>query len=247
MPINPILTDSSGNILTDSSGAILTGSLPLSNDDIQFFDWSVNLMKALLWQYNEAEALQSILQQKQDWYNVNHQQFWFNWVYDVFNLPTANDFGCNVWSIILGLPLFVNIPPDPDKPTFGFDLAEYGNFDNSNFTDTNGTLFLLPLALKRIALQLRYFQLTTSGTVPEINRFMKFLFGSMGSVYLEDGHDMTQTYIFNFPVTADLAFVLNNLDILPRPAGVGSSWIDATEPFFGFDSAHPNFDNGIVQ
>jgi len=57
---------------------------------------------------------------------------------------------------------------------------------------------------------------------------------------------MTQSYIFNFPVTADLAYLFNNFDILPRPAGVGSQWIDNTEEFFGFNNFNYNFDAGIL-
>ncbi len=247
MPINPIITTDEGEIVTTNRGQIITAQLPTSNNDIQFFDWSVNLLRALLWQYNDAQNLQSLVEQKQAWFNQNQSSFWFDWCYNVFNLPTANDFGCNVWSIILDLPLFISTPVDVDKPTFGFDLAAYGNFDNSNFTDTNGTYYEMPLAIKQTALQLRAYQLFSSGTVPEINRFMKYLFGSQGAVWLEDGGNMTQTYIFNFPVPAELAYVLNNVDLLPRPAGVGSSWVDATLTYFGFDAIHPNFGNGILQ
>ena len=87
-------------------------------------------------------------------------------------------------------------------------------------------------------LQFRYFQLCSSGTVPEINRFLAYLFGGPNKAWLIDQQNMSQTYIFNFPVSWELAYVFNNLDILPRPAGVGSAWLDATLEYFGFDSAH---------
>ena len=63
---------------------------------IQDFTFSANLLESLLWQYNEAETLQSILQQKQDWYDLNFSQFWDDWYNDVFNLQTANNFGLSV-------------------------------------------------------------------------------------------------------------------------------------------------------
>lgn len=211
---------------------------------IQALDFSVDLLKALLWQYNKAENLQSLLEQKAAWYEANQTEFWENWIRDVFDLRTANQFGLIVWGIILGLNLYVNSTPTPDKPTFGFDNASYANFDNGNFSNTNGATYILPVETQRIALQLRYLQLTSSGTVPEINRALKYIFRNLGRVFLYDYHNMTQQYVFLFPVTFDLAYLLNNYDILPRPAGVKSGYVDATLNYFGFAPDHLNFDNG---
>ena len=77
---------------------------------IQLFDFSVDLLRAILWQYNDATRLQSLLQQKQDWYNEQQTEFWSSWYRDVFNLDTANDFGLAVWSIILEVPLTIGVP-----------------------------------------------------------------------------------------------------------------------------------------
>lgn len=247
MPLAPILTTSSGDIITTADGKIITLALPLSNDDIEFFDFSVNLLKAILWQYNEADNLQSLLQSKQDWYNTNQEQFWMDWYYNVFNLPTANEFGCNVWSIILALPLFVNTPPTSlDAPIFGFDSSFYKNFNRGNFGTRAGGSSALSLATKRLALRLRYFQLVTSGTVPEINRFFEYLFGSLGGAFLLDNGNMTQTYIFKFPLTAELKYLFGNFDILPRPSGVGSTYKSTASKFFGFGPSwnRLNFNRG---
>ena len=83
---------------------------PPQTVDIQSFDFSVNLLQALLWEYNEASNLQSILTQKQAWYNTNQSNFWNNWIVNVFDMRTANEFGLTVWSIILDLPLFYSQP-----------------------------------------------------------------------------------------------------------------------------------------
>lgn len=71
----------------------------------QEFDFSINLLEALIWQYNNAPRLESLLRQKQTWYDVNNRDFWQDWLRDVFDLRTANTFGLRVWSIILGLSL----------------------------------------------------------------------------------------------------------------------------------------------
>jgi hypothetical protein len=212
--------------------------------DIQRFDFAVDLLKALLWQYDAAANLQGLLGAKADWYDANQTEFWQDWITHVFDLRTADEFGLAVWSVILGLPLFFNTAPVVTGPIFGFDEQTGFNFDNSNFGDNNGNTYELPLGTKRIALQLRYFQLTSSGTVPETNRMLKYVFGGLGRAWLEDYHNMTQGYVFDFPLTFDLRYLFNNYDVLPRPAGVSSAYFDATVPHWGFAAGDLNFDNG---
>lgn len=214
-------------------------------EDIERFDFSVDLRRAILWEYNEALNLQGLLNAKNDWYVANQTQFWQNWMTDIFDLQTANQFGLYVWSIILGLPLYVNSPPITSL-IFGFNGSGGVNFDNGILNDQNGSTELLPMETQRIALRLRYFQLVSSGTVPETNRMLADVFADYGPAWLIDNHDMTQTYIFNFPVTWDLKYLFTNYDILPRPAGVGSGYIDATLKYFGFNSFNYNFDNGTL-
>ena len=211
--------------------------------DIQAFDFSVNLLRASLWQYNDATNLQGLLNAKNTWYLENQTQFWNNWYNDVFNLQTANDFGIKVWGEILGLKLYVN-PTTATGDVFGFDGSDGFNFDNGILTDYSS--YELPLEIKRIALQLRYFQLVSSGTVPETNRMLKYVFRNYGNAFLYDYGAMKQLYIFNFPVIFDLQYLFNNYDILPRPAGVKSNWYDNTIGYFGFGSTNVNFNNGIL-
>lgn len=190
--------------------------------DIQAFDFNVNLLQAILWQYNEATALQSILQQKSDWYSINQTQFWQDWYDNVFNLQTADDFGLQVWAIILDLPLLVvQSPPDSPVVAWGFEDT-HKNFEHGNFFSTGGDAIQLTREQARIALRLRYFQMTTNATVPQINRILKILFGD-GQAYVVDNEDMTIEYVFTFTPSAKLNFVLQKYDLLPRPAGVDYS------------------------
>lgn len=211
--------------------------------NIQAFDFSVNLMKALLWQYNEAVNLQSLLQQKQNWYDVNQEQFWQNWYNDVFNLETANEFGCAVWAIILGIPITAVAPPTAPQPTFGFGLFNQ-NFDNGDFSNLNPNVVSLTLEQQRLILQLRYYQLVSRGTVPEINFILERLFGEQGVAYVLDGLNMTCEYVFLFQPSSALLFVLEFFDLLPRPAGVRLRLTILGREIFGFGSFNENFDNG---
>ena len=210
---------------------------------IQALDFSANLMRALLWQDNAAPRLEALVAQKQAWYDANQETFWTDWVADVFDLRTANDFGLGVWAILLDMPLVIASPADPlDKPVWGF--GEYReNFNNGNFAALANSS--LTLEQKRLVLRLRYFQLTTSGAVPEINAFLKYLFGHLGSVYVNDGYDMQARYVFNFPVSAALGAVLTEFDLLPRPAGVKADYVIIGEADgWGFGRYHENFNNG---
>lgn len=201
---------------------------------IQIFNYYVNLLQNILWQYDESSNLLSLINQKQEWYNLNQSQFWSDWYENVFNLLTANEFGLNVWSYILNIPLFIeNTQESPDKPIFGFNEIisfptlenTYLNFNNSNFS-IKGKYITLTLEEQRFLLRLRYFQLSNRGSIPVINSFLFYLLstsniGYGGTLYALDGLDMTITYVFTESgFSQDLLKALQELDILPRPTGV---------------------------
>lgn len=227
---------------------------------IQAFDYSVNLLQSVLWQYNEATNLLSLINQKQAWYYLNQTTFWENWFDDVFSLDTANSFGLAVWSYILNVPLYLQAEPEPaDTPVWGFNnnsaypILEntYLNFGNANFSSRDNTIYLTEEE-QRFLLRLRYFQLITRGDVTDINSFLNYLIntsdiGYTGTLYVLDGLNMTITYVFtgtNFPPNLLQAILL--LDTLPRPAGVGLKIHVNYGKQFGFNAfapSYPNYEN----
>lgn len=211
---------------------------------IQAFDYSVDLLRAILWQYNDAERLQALLDAKQSWYNDNQTAFWTDWYRDVFNLQTANDFGLSVWAIILDIPIVVTVEPsDPGKPTWGYGQY-HKNYNNGNFSRRTPGAVHLTTEQSRTVLRMRYFQLTSRGTVPEINAFLDILFGDLGGAYVIDALDMSMIYVFLFALPSQLQFVFERYDILPRPAAVGVSYLSLPAIPWGFDEYNENFDNG---
>lgn len=210
---------------------------------VQALDFSVNVMRALLWQHNEALRLQSLVAAKQAWYDENQEQFWTDWVRDVFDLRTANDFGLTVWAIILNIPLAPPGDVDPaDKPIWGFATDDV-NFTNGNFTSAGAAV--LTMEQRRLVLRLRYFQLVTRGTVPEVNAFMADLFADYGSVYVVDGLNMNARYVFGFPLPSAIEQVFTKYDLLPRPAGVRVDYVTIGDADgWGFGVYHENFTNG---
>lgn len=215
--------------------------------NIQEFDFSVDCMSALLWRHNQADNLTSLIEQKQAWYDLNQESFWEDWFTNVFDLRTANDFGCAVWAKVLGIPLGVIVQPDyTTKQIFGF--ATFGsNFDRSNFANKTQTVIPLTLDQKRLVLRLRYAQLIAKGaSVTWVNRIIQYIFSDLGygPVYVLDGLDMTCDYVFTFAIPSALQFVLQNYDILPRPDGVQLNIVSTVRKVFGFGPYQENFFDG---
>lgn len=187
---------------------------------IQPFNYSVDLMQALLWQYNKSLNLQAIMAAKQAWYDDNQTAFWTNWVTDVFDLRTCNDFGCTVWAIILGIPISLIISPIANgKQPWGFDATNLTNFNNYNFSGSAPTPIALTTDEKRTILRLRYRQMTSRTTVPETNRILKACLSQYGVCYIQDNRDMTAVLVCKFIIPVVLRIIFS-LDIVPRPAAV---------------------------
>lgn len=212
---------------------------------VQQFDFSLDLMSVLPWQKDSSPNIRALLEKKNEWYNSAHTQFWEDWHRDVFNLLTANDFGLNVWSIILDLPLYTNLNVSPDTyPAFGFKM--FGrNFDQGNFATSGNISNLLTLDERRLLLLLRWFNLESDGSMYSINTAMHRIF--KGNVYCLDNQDMTITYVFLERINDVLFTLLNQYDILPRPAGVGVKILISPRKSFGFANFAENFDQEFSQ
>ena len=210
---------------------------------VQEIDANANLLAAILWQYEQAGNLKSLAFSKQAWFERNHAQFWNSWYRDVFNIDTANSFGLSIWGRILNISLGVELEPQPFKESFGFG-SNNKNFNNGNFGRQRSNNQQLGLEQQRMVIRMRYFQLTTRNTIPEINQFLARIFGSYGLAYVYDGLDMTMTYFFGFVPDSQIQFILEKYDLLPRPAGVKVSWQSATVDPFGFGINNRNLNNG---
>src|ERR1700728_11921 len=208
---------------------------------------NMNVLPAILWQYENANNLIALINAKQSWLNTNHSDFWTNFQDNIFTLVTPNPtlFMVSLWSIILNIPLYVPLSPEPDdKPIWGFNAFDpsypdlentYLNFGQTitanpgsgNFS-TRGTFFELTVQEKQFLLRLRYFQLCNLGDIYDINSFLNYLcidntIEYTGTIYVIDNLNMTITYTFttdDFP--PNLLSVIQDLDVLPRPAGVAT-------------------------
>lgn len=175
------------------------------------YNSKTDLEKHIIWQYGNSSALQTLLMQKQEWYNENQTEFWQNWTKDVLNISTANDFGLSVWGNLLQVPRTYKI---------------------------DGVMTTLEKEQYRLLLRGRLLYLRMNGSVPQINQYLKLLFESDGTAFVRDNLDMTMTYILDFTPTTEQMVVLLNTNVLPRPAGVGYKiYVLPDEEIFGFEGS----------
>lgn len=183
----------------------------------------VDLMRAILWEYEQADNLKAIIEFQSNAHNKLVAEFWQQWYDDVFNIDTANDFGLSIWARILNVNLSVDFDPQPDKVAFGLGSNRRNFQPDSNFGARQGSAVSLTTEQARLVIRARYFSLTQSPTVTNINRFLqRYFWRGDSKVYVTDPQDMTfALYTFSYTPDSGLSFLIDNTDILPRPSTVG--------------------------
>lgn len=167
-------------------------------DILDIFNNTIPLMDNILWQYDNAPNLKSLINSKQNWYNTNTTEFFQGIIDNFLNINSANDWGLTLWGIILQVP--------------------------RNYILNGQEITLSKELYKRLILgklQLIY----SNGTVPEIMSYCNFVFSNRimsdePAVYVTDNLDMTITYTFTFSPSAEELALIYSRDLLPTPAGV---------------------------
>lgn len=150
---------------------------------------------------------------------------------DNLSITTAKQDGLDLWGQLLHFYRY--IPTDPSTD----DGIQYFNFNNKNFRRLQ---FLNPNkpnygrltdeAFRRI-LVLLYQGMFIVNTIPNLNKFVNQFFDGFDKIVVRDTLDMSfVVYVFegSNPMPIWLKWILSNYDILPRPAGVGSAYIETS-------------------
>ena len=119
---------------------------------------SIPLTDNILWQYDSAPNLKSLIESKQNWYNANNEQFYEGIINNFLNLTTANDWGLNLWGLILQVPRTYTI---------------------------NGENVVLAKERYRLVLRAKLLLTKMNGTVPEILDYLNFLFEGNGQISVQ--------------------------------------------------------------
>ena len=209
------------------------------------YNCEINLLSALDWQRSGAEIAKKFIENEQNWLNVNHCDFWNNWIRDVFTLSTANDFGLAVWSIILDEDISgYEGPAAQDYPNWGFGIDDE-NFFNGSFAAKSGVTYYFTTDQKRTILQLKAFKvLAMGGPIIQTNKAMANIFGE-NVILAFDNFNMSYLYQLFDSRFSDFIFEINRRDLLPRPIGINISEIRVLQTLtFGFSELDENFNDG---
>lgn len=171
----------------------------MSNFNIHnVFTFDTNLIQNVLWQYENAAGLKSLISQKEEWYSTNLNVFWQKIVDDFLNIKTATDWGLNLWGKILNV---------------------------SRIYYVNGEQITLSTELYRRLILGKMSLIRSNGTVPEINKYLNFIFSdhTTNDTYaavVQDNADMSVYYVLNFTPTDEELALIYSRTFLPTPAGV---------------------------
>lgn len=184
-----------------------------------------NARNVILWQYDNTPNFNALIAMKQNFYDSAVSDFWENWIVDVLNIQTANEFGLTLWGFLLNL----------ERPLY---------------TNENGELVPIPTESYRLLLNAKLYKNSHAPTFSNVNTFIRQIFFNHpdNKSYVQDNLNMSITYILDFFPTAEEEIVLKLNDFLPRPSGVKIQSITPIPPqkTFGFDgSGLQSFNNGV--
>ena len=157
---------------------------------------------------------------------------------DNLSLSTAKENGLDLWGQLLRFYRHIPLDSDPanDVNYFNFNAK---NFRRLQFFNPNKPNYgRMTDDIFRRFLLLRYQSMFVHCTIPNLNAFMSNFFNEFDSISIRDTYDMSfVVYAFSSQqgMPDYLKWILSNYDLLPRPAGVGSGFIDAIPMLqFGF-------------
>jgi hypothetical protein len=179
----------------------------------EVFNFDANLIENIIWQYDNAEKLKSLILSKNEWYSENLNAFWGTIVSDFLNIQTATDWGLNLWGNILQVSRTYNV---------------------------NGVITTLSTELYRRLILGKMQLIRSNGTVPEINKYLNFIFSTHATTTsfaatVRDNLDMSVVYVLNFEPTDEELALIYSRTFLPTPAGVEDKiYLLDQKKIFGF-------------
>lgn len=190
---------------------------------VQKFNSLIDLLRANIWQYDNADEWLELIEQKSEWYSLWFEGFWRDWYEKVFRLeidysPTnvnhthTSLFGCVVWAIILDFPLDpILVPRDGLKvpwsfenvgttPIPGVSRENFGPVEDpatsglgGNFSAANNPVALSILEKVQI-LKLVYYGYIGGMSVPQLNRALADVFKITGLTHLDSSGNPDPIY-----------------------------------------------------
>jgi hypothetical protein len=196
-------------------GQFAIGISPIGD---QPFDWS----QTILSQYANSPILLQLIEYYSQCIDQseNIDAFYDN----VWNVETAVGYGLDVWGRIVGINRTI---PGVAQKYFGFQEAgdlSADPFNQSPFYSgevLTGNSTLSDSAFRQLIMAKAASNIW-DGSIPGLNMILRLLFPGL-VCYVTDGHNMTMTYTFMFTLTPLQIAIIQNTNVLPRPAGVSAT------------------------
>jgi len=186
--------------------------------NIKEFNFNLELMRFLFWEYQDSNV-DALLQYQQDAMNQLTGQFFDDWITDVFNIDTCNDFGISFWAIVLDVPLLLEVDIGDEKLAWGFGLNRANFAPPSNFGINASGVALLTRYQKRSILKMKYLKMIGTGNPWDFNSTSSTLVGDLGTMWMKNNEDHTIDYCVDFEPPTWLVYTYANFDIFPTPYG----------------------------
>lgn len=182
----------------------------------------LSAMATMLAQYANSPALVALVDYMNQWLDPTAalEQF-YNLVW---NVETAQGEGLDIWGAIVDIPRTIQLVPP--NTYFGFETSIPSSFYPFNSEPfyagpLQGEQFTLSDDAYRILIMTKALANISAFTAPSVNALLRYLFAGRGSCYVLDLGGMQMQYVFNFALQPWESSVLQQPQLMPRPAGVG--------------------------
>ena len=116
-------------------------------------------------------------------------------------------------------------------------MAPFNQAPFNNGTPDTSTYSLSDTAYRTL-IMVKALANISATTAPAINQLLRIMFAGRGDAYVIDLGGMAMKYVFNFYLQPYEVSIIQQTNILPRPAGVSFSYAaSATNKTFGFAEA----------
>lgn len=154
----------------------------------------------------------------------------FDAFYDyIWNIETAQGEGLDILGRIVGVQRILHVQTTGTFLGFQEQGITVGTFGESPFYD--GSTLTSNYALSdnsfRQLIYAKALSNISDGSISSINEVLRKLFPGRGNAYCTDGEDMTMTYTFAFTLTEVEAAIIVQTGVLPKPAGVTATVVQA--------------------
>ena len=200
----------------------------------------MNYSELLIWQYKLPKAIAEIDMKSQFWVDFMNDCLKF---IDMWNIDTAEKYSLDVLGRIFGVSRSSVSLTEKEYLTYYEKTGGLGWGRGRWYVagEAFGETILLTDQEFRFLIKARIWKLYQNPSLDYLTDALQALTGS--DAYIVDNGNMTMKVYYGNTVALDsfIKFAIENLDILPRPVGIGYTYEQAGVKYFGFNGEE--FDN----